>query len=306
MTFMFNNLLQLLDKFQTEQECIEYFVNVRWNGNVVCPHCGCNKVYKFADKKRFKCKEKQCSLIFSYKTGTFFENTKISFRKWFLAIYINSSHKKGISSHQLARDISVTQKTAWFMLQRIREMMSNNVSVFTGTTEIDEAYIGGSESNKHSNKKGKTDKVVILGMVERETKQVKAVKVESSRTYDLQPTIYETVQEGSVILTDSYSGYDVLDWNYKHETVKHCVGEYVKTSNRISVKIHTNTIEGFWSLLKRGINGTYHWVSKKHIQRYLNEFSFRYSQREITDGERFILSLTQSNGRLKYKQLISA
>lgn len=99
MIFMFSNLLQLLDKFQTEQECIKYFVNVRWNGNIVCPECGCNKVYKFADKRRFKCKQKQCSSIFSYKTGTFFENTKISLRKWFLAIYINSSHKKGISSH---------------------------------------------------------------------------------------------------------------------------------------------------------------------------------------------------------------
>lgn len=303
-----SNLLQLLDKLKTEQECIEYFIQSRWNGNPICPHCKHTKVYSFADKRNFKCKS--CKRLFSYKTGSIFENTKVPMRKWFLAIYVHASHKKGISSYQLSKDIGVTQKTAWFMLQRIRHIMENGShSPFNGITEMDEAYMGGSEANRHLADKKRTGpktKTVVLGMVERNSKKVKAVKVESAKTYDLQDTIYSNITEGSHIVTDSYVGYDVLKWNYKHDTVNHSAGQYVKTDARVAFKIHTNAIEGYWSIVKRGINGIYHWCSKKHIQAYLNEFTFRYNERHVDDSEKFCLLLTQTETRLTYKQLIAA
>ena len=142
-------------------------------------------------------------------------------------------------------------------------------------------------------------------MVERETKQVRAVQIKSAKTPDLQDVIYATVQEGSHICTDSYSGYDVLNWNSKHDIVKHCVGEYVKIDSKTAFKIHTNSIEEFWSLLRRGINGTHHWVSKKHIQRYLNDFSFRYSNRELETVQIFESIFQNTNVPLTYKQLIA-
>lgn len=298
----FENLLQLLEKLKTEQDCINYFVKVRWNGEVKCPFCFHNKVYSFQDKKRFKCKS--CSQIFSYKTGTIFENTKIPMRKWFLAIYIQASHKKGISSHQLAKDLGTTQKTAWFMLQRIRHIMASNNNPFGGTTEIDEAYFGGKEENKHKHKKHTTTKQVVLGMVNRETGEVKAIKVASAEKSILLPKIALNVKDGSVICTDTLHAYKDLSKHYKHHTIKHEAGEYVRKIE--AFKVHTNAIEGYWSYVKRGIYGIYHWASKKHIQGYLNEFSFRYSKRALIDGAKFNELLLKTESRLTYKQLINA
>ena len=168
------------------------------------------------------------------------------------------------------------------MLQRIREVMKNdNNDKFTGTTEIDEAYLGGSETNKHADKKNKSEKTCIIGLVNRDTKQVKAYKVSSNEKDVLLGKIYSNVKDNSTIFTDSYNGYDDLKKYYNHEFVKHCAGEYnrdKKTKDgRTANKINTNSIEGFWSQLKRGIEGIYHWTSKKHIQRYINEFVFRYN-----------------------------
>lgn len=307
----FNNLLQLVEKLRTEKECINYFIQARWSGIITCPFCNCKKVYNLKQSnEKFKCRHNKCYKIFSYKTGTIFENTKIPMRKWFIAIYLQGSHKKGISSHQLARDIGVTQKTAWFMLMRIREMMSISITEDKGTFEIDEAYLGGTDSNKHKDKKNTKEKTIVLGMINRDTKQVKAMKVPSNEKEWMLPKIYMNVKDKSTIMTDTLHTYSDLKRHYNHKTIKHSAKEYYReekdNEGRTAFKIHTNTIEGYWGLLKRGITGIYHWASEKHIQRYVNEFSYRYNTKESEEGDRFIdlLQLT-NNKRLRYKSLIS-
>lgn len=196
------------------------------------------------------------------------------------------------------------------MLQRIREVMKNdNNNKFDGTTEIDEAYLGGSETNKHADKKNKNEKTCIIGLVNRDTKTVKAYKVSSNEKDNLLPKIYLNCKDKSNIFTDSYNGYDDLKKYYNHEFVKHCAGEYNRDkkddSGRTAYKINTNSIEGFWSQLKRGIYGVYHWASNKHIQRYVNEFCYRYNNRLMNDIEIFTNWFGGcENKKLYYKVLI--
>jgi transposase-like protein len=302
-----SNILKVVKNFKTENDAIQFFIKQRWDGKVECPFGTCSsesKIYNLKSGKDFKCS--CCGKIFSYKTRTIFEDTKIPMRKWFMAIYLIVNHKKGISSLQLGRDIDVTQKTAWFMLHRIRHILGlDDDNMFDGTTECDEVYLGGKEGNKHASKKNTTDKTVVVGMVNRDTGTAKATVVEGNKSYELQEVIYKNVKEGSNIVTDSYNGYDCLHWNYKHESVKHSVGEYVKESSRVAFKIHTNTAEGMFSHLKRTILGTYHWISKKHTNAYLQEVSFRYSTRKTSDEFRLVSFLKSTQGRLTYKSLIA-
>ena len=183
----FESLYDLQDYFRTERQCINYFIKQRWKGKITCPHKNCkkfynvdNKIYKLKSGTDFKCA--CCGRIFSYKTGTIFENSKISMKKWFMAIYLQTANKKGISSPQLARQIKVKQQTAWFMLQRLKEVEKNNFfkKKFAGTTEADECYVGGLEQNKHTNKKGQDDKACVFGMINRDTKQAKVYHVSSN------------------------------------------------------------------------------------------------------------------------------
>ena len=192
------------------------------------------------------------------------------------------------------------------MLHRIREVMDNSddQNLFEGTTEIDEAYLGGKESNKHKSKKGQVEKVVVIGMVNRESQKVKTVMVASAEAENLVPKIYRSVADRSMIATDTLQAYKGLKKHYIHKTVKHSAGEYVKIDRHTSFKIHTNSIEGFWGELKRGIKGIYHWASKKHINKYLNEYCFRYNERKITDFERFDIWLGKcGDKRLSYINL---
>lgn len=303
---MFRNIIDLIEKLKTEDECINLFIQLRWkDGKVKCPFHNCKKegkIYHFKDGKRFECS--CCNRIFSYKTGSIMENTKIPVKKWFMAIYLHTSHKKGISSCQLAKDLSITQKSAWFMLQRIRQVMKNDFNEFDGTNEIDEAYIGGKEGNMHKNKKANAKKAVVIGIVNRETKQVKVFRVASAEKENLLPRVNMNIKRGATIISDTFQGYNELKKNYNHETIKHSIGEYVRNDNRKAYKIHTNTIEGFWSHLKRGINGVYHWVSEKHIQKYCNEFSFRYNTRELGEFARFNVFFNKIEMRLDYATLI--
>ena len=302
------NLIEFQLKFKDEQVCIDWLIEKRWGlkEKAVCPNCGHKECYTHKNHSLFTCKS--CLRQFTIRIGTIFEDSRLPLYKWFLAIYLFSSLKKGLSSIQLAKYISVTQKTAWFMLQRIREVMKDGNGgggLMNGVVEIDEAYLGGSETNKHATNKGKTEKKVVIGIVNRQTGEVIAKNVESNKTEDLQPVIYKNVKDNATIITDSYFGYNNLKQNYKHKIIKHSAGEYVRVEAEIAFKVHANTIEGFWSWLKRGIEGIYHWVSKKHINKYLNEFSFRYNKRKLNDFDIFTNWFSGFEGkRLEYKVLV--
>lgn len=297
----FNSLIDLVRFFSTEEKCIEYLEQIRWNGNVVSPFDSSSKVYKC--KNRYWCKN--TNRFFNVKTRTIFENTKIPLQKWFISIWLITSNKKGISSLQLSRDINVTQKTSWFMLQRIRKCFEKeNSSTLFNEVEIDETYIGGQERNKKSNSTGtkgtqgrstKT-KVPVLGMVERKGKLVSRI-ISDAKSTTLTPAILNVVDKTATIYTDEWKGYNMISKIYNHLSVKHKNNEFVNG------RVYTNTIENFWGLLKRGLLGIYHNTSKKHLQRYIDEFTFRYNTRNINDYERFDVLLSYINVRLKYRDL---
>jgi len=308
----FDNILQLCEKLSTEAKCIEFFINLRWKDGVECPHCQSKKIYTLKNRKSFRCGNAECRETFSIRTGTVMEASNISIKKWILAIYLATSNKKGISSPQLAKHIGISQQSAWFILHRIREAKGikfNSSSSFSGTVEVDECYVGGSESNKHTKNKFKSEKSVIIGLVNRDTKQAKAFKIDNADKECLLPKIGCNVKERSTIVTDTYHAYNNLRRNYTHKTVKHSANEYVRNEldidGRVSFKIHTNTIEGFWSIVKRTINGTHHWISKKHTQAYLAEMTIRYNSRETSEGLRLNDIMSNLNGRLSYKQLVA-
>lgn len=308
----FKSLRHLLDHFKNEKTGITYFEKIRWNGNPVCPHCTAEKPYKTT--RGYRCSNTTCRKDFTVKVGTIFENSKIPFRVWFAAIYLINAHKKGISSVQLATDLGVTQKTAWFMMHRIREMLVNKSPQMLRVdkvVEIDETFVGGKEKNRHYNKKesatnpgfsndGKpyNKKKIVLGIIERGG-QVVLKHVASTMVEDLIPQIKKHVPLGATVMTDEHVSYFQLKHIYDHDTVNHKEKEYVRG------KAYTNTIENFWSVLKRTLYGTYHTVSTKHFDRYLNECAGRFNSRFITSSSRMDNCLANSVGWLPYKILIA-
>lgn len=293
----FNSIIELLKAFPTEQSCIDHLEDLRWGGNVISPFNPDSKVYKCKENK-YRCKETK--KYFNVKTGTLLDNTKVELTKWFLSIWLVTSHKKGISSLQLARDINVTQKTSWFMLQRIRNCFDIDNGKLDNEVEIDETYIGGKNKNRHDNKKVKgttEDKVPVIGMVERGGKVV-ARHIPNTKYSTLSKEIIGNVETSAQLYTDEYVSYESMGRIYDHKTIKHSEAQYVRG------RIHTNTIEGFWSLLKRMYFGIYHSISRKHLQFYVDEMVFRYNSRKINDCERFNLFLLGSEKRLKYNQII--
>lgn len=296
-----------MEYFTSEDKCVEYFQAQRWAGDVVCPHCDHEKVYRFSDGKRFKCAG--CKRLFNVKTGTIFEDSKLPLRKWFVAIHLVTCHKKGISSHQLARDIKVTQRTAWFMLQRIRHQLgvaNDPDEQIDGVIEVDETFVGGKNKNRHRDKKvekcqGRSfkDKTPILGIMQRGG-IVKTIVVPNTNGDILKPLIEQIVAYGSRLISDEWQGYRGLNAFYQHEYINHGIGQYADGD------IHTNTIEGFWPWIKRSIMGVYHYVSRKHLQLYANEATFRYNTRNLPEGSRLQFVLTEARGSIKYKQLIAA
>ncbi len=304
----FKSIIDLVRTFDTEQKCIDYLQQLRWADGIISPFDSTSKVYSCAGNK-FKCKN--TGKYFNVRTGTMFDDTKMPLQKWFMGIYIVASHKKGISSHQLARDLGITQKSAWFMLHRIRYTLGldndNNTDTIETIAEVDETFIGGKRTNMHTKKRKELSKLgggymhmtPVFGILKRGGNIV-AMKVSEVNKETLKPIIIENVGKDATIVSDSFGGYSGLKDSFnKHKIVSHSTGEYTKGI------YHTNTLEGFWSLLKRGIVGIYHFVSPKHLDQYVTEFAYRYNTRAMTDSHRFALVLANSNNKIKYSKLIS-
>jgi transposase-like protein len=284
----FNSIIELLKYFPDEDSCIKHLEKIRWARGITSPFNILSRVYKC--KSGYKCKE--TGKYFNVKTGTIFENTQLELQKWFLAIWLITCGKKGITSVQLAKDIGCTQKTAWNMAHKIRECFGiENNHKLDGNVEIDETFIGGKNKNRHYKKRHRSingrlgiKKIPVLGMVQRGGKLIAKV-IPNTSAKVLIPSIVNNVKYFTTIYTDEWKGYNAVKFNYDHKIVTHSHGNYV---NGIA---HTNTIEGFWSLLKRGLIGVYHHTSKKHLQKYLDEFVFRYNTRQLSQCERFNLTL---------------
>ena len=310
----FNSVISLTSYFTSDEKCKQAIIESRWGvgkeQDVVCPYCGKHHC-KMSKNGRFHCTE--CNKNFSCLVGTIFENTKLPLIKWFLAMYFISSHKKGISSYQLARNIEVTQTTAWYMLQKVRLLYpQSDAEAFDGTVECDEVYIGGKEKWKHkSMRTPKTQgrstktKTPVFGMMERSTFEnekgeienityVHAFVVENTNRATLQPIIQQFIAEGSRVITDELQAYNGLaTLGYTHAVVAHGAEEYANGD------VFTNSIEGFWSHFRRMIVGCYHDVSDEHLQQYIDEAVYRWNTRKMGESERFAHMFDKSIGLVR-------
>lgn len=290
-------ILNFMEAFPTEESCIRYFETLRWGDKIVSPFDSSSKIYKCANGK-YKCRN--TGKYFDVKTRTVFASTKLPLRLWVYAIFIFMSHKRGISSCQLARDLGVTQKTAWNMLHKIRQFMdSQNMQRLSGEVEVDETFVGGKNKNRHKDKKvekcqGRSfkDKKPVFGMLQRKG-NLTAIVVEDTKAKTLKPIITQYIQFQSVIYTDGWD-YGGISENYTQQTVDHGAKFYGMTVRDLDgneISVNTNSIECTWSHFKRMIFGTYYQVSKRHLQRYVDEFVFRFNTRNVGEFERFELFL---------------
>jgi transposase-like protein len=301
-------LLEAVKFFSNYENCHSFMVEARWpGGKVMCPLCGSEHVTYMAKTRRWKCYGKHPRAQFTLKVGTIFEDSPIPLDKWLPTVWLLANCKNGISSYEVARALGVTQKTAWFMLHRVRmAMRSTGCGKLGGEIEVDETFIGGKARNMHLGKReekitgtrGK-DKAAVLGSLRRGG-EVRAEVIPNRKKKTLQAIVQDQITPGSAVYTDALASYEGLENYFEHQVVDHAI-EYVKG------RVHTNGLENFWSLLKRGVKGTYVSVEPFHLARYLDEQTFRYNNRnnkEIGDSGRFALALAQIIGKgLTYDEL---
>ena len=262
---------QFIIQFPTDEACLAHIFNQRFPDGCKCPKCGKDAFHPVKNRRSYAC---SCGFQVYPTEGTIFHKSSTSLVLWFYAIFLMAQSKNGVSAKELERHLGVTYKTAWRMAKQIRKLMSENDEPFDGEVEADETYIGGKRRGKRG--RGAEGKTPVFGVVKRQG-GVKTSKVENVRQVTLMPLIKKMVKSGSLIFTDESNSYNKVEsMGYGHEKVKHGKGEYVRGNT------HTNTIEGFWGQFKRSVHGTFHCVSPKHLQAYLDEFSFRYNHRDAS------------------------
>jgi hypothetical protein len=289
--------------FSDPDRCLKFMVDIRWPDGVKCPTCGSKEVYFLESRRVWKCKTKHAKQQFSAKVGTVFEDSPIGLDKWFAAVWMVANCKNGVTSYEIHRALGVTQKTAWFMDHRVRlAMQTGTFERLSGPIEADESYIGGLARNMHASKRkeinrhGQGGKEIVMGVLERGGK-VKVWHLGDKTTHSLQSKIRENVWPGSVVNTDAFDAYNGLDSDFLHNVINHA-------ESYVNGQIHTNGIENFWSLLKRGLKGTYISVEPFHLFRYLDEQTYRYNNRKTNDGSRFVGAMQGVTGRrVTYKKL---
>lgn len=304
----YNNVLGLLDAFPDEAACAEHLAALRWPDGVTCPLCqSTRKIGRVATRPGlYKCWD--CGKQFSVRKGTIYEESRLPLRKWYLAAFLMTTSRKGISSLQLAREIGTTQKTAWFVLGRLRkaaEHAGSAAGTLPGPVEADESYFGGRQKNRHESHKlpgrGTANKMAVAGVVSRTSGHAVARQIDQPDRATLIPFVEDVTDPGSTVYTDEHSGYTGLPSLFNrltHETVNHSAGEYVRGH------AHTNGVESFWALLKRGYHGVFHDFSQKHLPRYLAEFSHRWNMLPLSSAQRVDAILKAGIGeRLTYEEL---
>jgi transposase-like protein len=300
-----NTLQEAILYFSDPDRCLALMVKSRWpDGVVKCPTCKSDQVRFIPTRRLWECKTKHPKRQFSVKVGTVFEDSPIGLDKWFTAAWLVANCKNGVSSYEIHRALKVTQKTAWFMDHRIRlAMQSGTFEKVAGEFEVDESFIGGAARFMHKDKKAKitgtggAGKAIVMGLVDRKTKKIRLRHVADTSGPTLQGFVREYVEGGSYIYSDAWRSYNGLSADYVHQVIDHA-------ESYVEGNVHTNTIENFWSLLKRGLKGTYIAVEPFHLFRYLDEQAFRYNERKNDDGGRFLEVLNGLTGRrLTYQKL---